>query len=169
VYYVEVSASPGAEVPFAYVLETTVLASAGSEAEPNEALVSATVLNLTDGEGSILATHPTASDVDVFRITVPAGGRSLRAEISEGTGTETCESNGVDSQLTLLDANGQQLASNDDGGRGFCSRLDGLGQTPDDSGASLLAAGTYYLHVRAASLATGEDALFNYRLSVTLR
>jgi hypothetical protein len=169
VHYVEVSASPNGEVPFTYVLETTFLASAGVEAEPNEVLASANTLSLTNGEGFVSGTHPTASDRDVFRITVPAGGRSLRAEISEGTGTESCESQGIDSQLTLLDADGEQLTTDDDGGRGYCSRIDGTGPTPDDFGARNLAAGTYYLEVRAASLASGEDAIFNYRLSVTLR
>ncbi|MFP2911107.1 DVUA0089 family protein, partial [Pyxidicoccus sp. 3LFB2] len=169
VYYVEASADSGGEVPFAYVLETTFLASAGTETEPNEVLASATPLTLTNGEGSISGTHPTASDVDVYRITVPTRGLSLRAEISEGTGTELCESYGIDSYLTLYNASGDALSSDDDGGRGYCSRIDGTGPSPDDFGAWDLEAGTYYLQVRSSSVSSGEDALFNYRLSVTLR
>ncbi len=169
VHYVEVSTGANGEAPFTYVLETTFLASAGSEAEPNDVLANATVLTLTHGEGVVSGAHPTATDVDVYRITVPAGGRSLRAEISEGTGTETCESLGIDSFLTLHDASGQQVVSDDDEGRGYCSRIDGTGPSPDDFGARNLAAGTWYLQVRSANLASGEDAIFNYRLSVTLR
>jgi cysteine-rich repeat protein len=169
VHYVEVSTGSNGDVPFSYVLETAFLASVGAESEPNEVLASATALTLTHGEGFVTGTHPAASDVDVFRITVPAGGRSLRAEISEGAGTETCESNGMDSYLTLLNAAGRALTEDDDGGRGYCSRIDGLGPQPEDFGARNLEAGTYYLQVRSASVASGEAAVFNYRLSVTLR
>ncbi|MCP3139297.1 DUF4215 domain-containing protein [Pyxidicoccus xibeiensis] len=170
-HYVEVSATPGRESSFAYVLDVSFLASAGGETEPNETPATATPLTLTGGEAFVTATHPTQGDVDVYRLTLPVGGRSLLAEITEGTGAgaETCESNGMDSVLALLDAGGNVLASDDDTGRGYCSRLDGRGPTPDHFGARDLPAGTYYLRVGASSSSSGAATVFDYRLSVTLR
>ncbi|MFP2926322.1 DVUA0089 family protein [Pyxidicoccus sp. 3LG] len=170
-HYVEVSSAQSAEAPFAYVLDVAFLASVGGETEPNETLATATALSVVGSQAFVTATHPTAQDVDVYRITLPVGGRSLTAEITEGTGAsaETCESQDMDSHLTLLDANGEQLASDDDSGRGYCSRIDGTGPSPADFGARNLPAGTYYLQVRSSSVTSGASAVFDYRLSVTLR
>jgi cysteine-rich repeat protein len=168
VHYVEVSAEAGVDTPFAYILEVSFLASSGAETEPNESLDTATPLSITNGEGFVTATHRSEPDVDFYRLTVPTGGRSLRAEITEGSATERCESLGIDTLLTLRDANGTELVVNDDGGRGYCSRLDGRGSTPDDFGARNLAAGTYYLEVRSQP-PSGDGAIFDYRLSVMLR
>ncbi len=85
---------------------------------------------------------------------------------------ETCESNNVDSRLTLYDSNGTtQLVDDDDDGRGFCSAIDGTGNTPRDTAARNT--GTtpkvVFLQVRASSFATGTEGQFIYKLAVTVR
>jgi hypothetical protein len=106
-----------------------------------------------------------ATDEDYFEITVPAGG-SIRAEVVEG-GAETCESNEVDSTLTLFNGGGTVLAQDTDAGRGACSKIDGTGTMPANAGARALAAGKYYLRVSSPS--NMSPGLFDYRLQVTVR
>jgi len=110
------------------------------------------------------------TDADVYAITVPAGAR-IRAEIVEGDRpTETCEGNGIDSRLTLLDENGVTLVDDDDDGRGFCSMIDGTGAAPLDAAAKNATSTdkTYYLVVRAFAQ-TGAAGQFVYRLQLTIR
>jgi cysteine-rich repeat protein len=151
--------------PASYALDVAFQGSAGSETEPNDTRATANSLGGVDTfvAGSI----STTTDVDYYRITVPAGA-SVRAETHEGD-TQSCDNLDLDSDIALLDASGRVLASDDDSGRGYCSRLDGMGPSPDDVGASNLLAGTYYLRVRAATLASTGSETFNYRLSVTIR
>jgi cysteine-rich repeat protein len=163
-YYVQVDNTDYLE-PVTYALEAVFQSGGGSEAEPNETRSAATAL--TGVDSFVNGRISTVTDVDYYRITVPAGA-SVRAEILGG-GTVRCDDMTMDSQLTLLDASGSTLADDDDGASGYCSRLDGTGSSPDDSGASGLSAGTYYLRVKASSLASSSDALFDYRLSVTIR
>ncbi len=114
--------------------------------------------------------HAINTDSDFFAITVPAG-KSLRAEILEGN-AETCESDDVDSFLTLFDASGVALGGDDDSGRGFCSLIDGTGSSPADAYAHALPAGTYYLLVEAAPSAQSpgdSTGQFIYNLAITLR
>lgn len=88
---------------------------------------------------------------------------------------ETCESNGVDSRITLYDPTGVQLVDDDDDGRGFCSQIDGTGSggpTPTfrDANAHNLPAGTYLVQVRASTFAQATAAgQFTYRLVATER
>jgi len=151
-----------------YILQAKFEGSAGFEVEPNDTAPKATALPGTDVV--IGGNHAIGTDSDYFAITVPAG-KSLRAEIVEGN-AETCESDDVDSFLTLFDASGLALGGDDDSGRGFCSLIDGTGSSPADDYAHNLAAGTYYLLVEAAPSAqapgdtTGQ---FIYNLAITLR
>jgi hypothetical protein len=147
-----------------------IQADAGVEVESNDDF--ATAVPLSGSDVVVLGDHAVNADVDVYAIEVPQGA-SLRAEIVEGDG-ETCESNGVDSRLTLyrLDAGGApvQLVDDDDDGRGFCSMIDGTGTVKRDAAAGGLSAGTYYLQVRASSFAqTSANGQFAYRLQVTVR
>jgi cysteine-rich repeat protein len=162
-YYVQASAS-GLLGPESYLLDVKAQANAGAEAEPNNTPAQASPF--TGTEAFLSGSSSGTTDQDVFRITVPSG-KSLRAEVLEG-GTQSCDGNEVDSELELLDSTGTVLASDDDGGRGYCSLLDGTGPRPVDSGASNLTGGTYYLRVKPHS----DDpvrAVFNYRLSLTVR
>ncbi len=165
-YYARVTAAVGTIA--GYRLQVAFQADAGAEAEPNQEPAAANN-NVSGGNNVfVLGGHQVSTDIDFYAVTVPAGA-SIRAEVIEG-GAETCESNGVDSRLTLFDAAGTQLVDDDDDGRGYCSAIDGTGATPLDPGAKALAAGTYYLVARASSLSqSGAAGQFDYRLVVTVR
>ncbi|MBZ5714274.1 DUF4215 domain-containing protein [Nannocystis pusilla] len=154
-----------------YLLESVVLADAGTETEPNETSAAAS-LNIQDGSDVfVFGDHSTGSDSDYYRIDVPVSGSSLRLEVIEGDRTvETCESNGIDSELTLFNAQGVEIANDDDDGRGFCSLIDGTGSSPLDTGAHGLAAGTYYVQVKASDAVQNvPNSQFIYRLAATIR
>ena len=167
-YYVSVLERTDLVPIAAYLLQAKFEASAAFEIEPNDTAPTATIFAGSDVV--IGGNHAIGTDSDFFKITVPAG-KSLRAEIVEGN-AETCESNDVDSFLTLFDASGVALGGDDDSGRGFCSLIDGTGATPADDYAHHLPAGTYYLLVEASPSAqapadtTGQ---FIYNLAITLR
>jgi len=164
-YYVRISSGNAATIP-AYKLEIRLLPDQGSEAEPNDSVTSANAL--PGPEAVVLGDHSLNPDQDWYAITIGPHGGSVRAEIVEGGG-ETCEALGIDSRLTLYDANGVALVDDDDTGRGYCSLIDGTGTTPAKPAAHNLAPGTYYLQVRASSFAIGNSAgQFAYRLAVNV-
>ena len=167
-YYARVGASSGTIA--AYRLQIKFQSSQGSETEPNDTLATANG-NVSGGvDVFVFGDHQVGADQDWYAITVPAGA-SIRAEVIEGSTAETCEGLGIDSRLTLYNAGGTQLVDDDDDGRGFCSAIDGTGTgvAAADSGARNLAAGTYYLQVRASGSASATGAQFDYRLVVTVR
>ena len=136
------------------------------ETEPNETYSAANVLTPNGSFWTVRGDHSVATDVDVFSITVAAG-RTLIIEVVEGDTSETCESLGIDSYLRLLDANGNPVKDtfgsdmeDDDGGRGFCSKLDTTGVT--------LAGGTYYVEVKGSTASSASTAgkQFQYGLVV---
>jgi cysteine-rich repeat protein len=167
-YYLRVQQSGNVAVIPGYTLEVDVQPSAGSETESNNTAALADGFSLTDGFMS--GSHQTATDVDFYKLTIPGNSpESLRAEILEGAG-EICESDGIQSRLTLFDAAAMQLADDDAGlGRGLCSLLDGTGLTPSQPKAHGLFPGVYYLRVMASTTAVGPAAQFDYRLAVTVR
>ncbi|HWO17625.1 MAG TPA: DUF4215 domain-containing protein, partial [Kofleriaceae bacterium] len=126
--------------------------------------------NLLGGDNVyVFGNHLDTEDVDVYAITVPGLAR-IRAEVVEGNrAMETCESLGVDSRLTLFDQNGVQMVDDDDGGRPYCSMIDGSGAVPLDPGAKNVTTSpqTYYLMVRRSDLAVGGEQTFSYRLQVS--
>jgi cysteine-rich repeat protein len=167
-YYVSVVERTGSLPIAGYLLQAKFEASAGFEVEPND--TGATATNFPGSDVVIGGNHALGTDSDYFKITVPAG-KSLRAEIVEGN-AETCESDDIDSFVTLFDSNGVALGGDDDSGRGFCSLIDGTGATPADDYAHNLPAGTYYLLVEAApgAQAVGDTTgQFIYNLAITLR
>ncbi|MDQ3339122.1 MAG: DUF4215 domain-containing protein [Myxococcota bacterium] len=169
-YFVQVEERGNNATVAAYYLDVEYQDDNGSETEPNETYMTATPQLLSDNEVFALGDHMVNTDADVYSITVPAGAR-IRAEIIEG-GSETCESNGIDSRLTLLDEAGLQLVDDDDDGRGYCSMIDGTGATPQDLAArnATTTTKTYYLMVRASTFSqTGAAGQFAYRLQLTLR
>ncbi|EYF06985.1 DUF4215 domain-containing protein [Chondromyces apiculatus] len=169
VYYAQVAAASTTTTIAAYQLEVHVQADLGVETEPNE--TQATANHIYDSNVFALGGHQVQTDSDFFAVVVPLNGMSILAEVIEG-GAETCESNGVDSRLTLYSPSGAQLVDDDNAGRGNCSRLDGTGSTGTNTGAHNLTAGIYYLQVRASSTSstqTGPNGQFDYRLAVTVR
>jgi cysteine-rich repeat protein len=166
-YYAQVEELGNNAVVPGYALEVDFQADIGAEVEGNDGTLNATPVAGSDVV--ILGNHQVNADADYFAVMVPESW-SIRAEVIEGSLVETCESNGIDSHLTLFDPSGVPVVSADDGGRGFCSLLDGTGSAPLYSGAHGLAAGTYYLRVQASPFAQASAAgQFDYRLAVTLR
>ncbi|MGC4115112.1 MAG: DVUA0089 family protein [Myxococcales bacterium] len=169
-YYLQVTQRGNTGTIPAYVLQVQVLAAGGAEAEPNDTRAQASPAGAAH-EVFVNGGHQANLDVDFFAVTV-AEGQSIRAELVEGSGAETCESLGLDSYLTLYDASGLALGWDDDGGRGFCSLIDGTGDSPAQPFAHHLPAGTYYLAVEAAPFAqlpTDTAGQFDYRLAITVR
>ena len=168
--YIRINESGNNASVGAYVLETDVLAPVSPETEPNETKEQA---NALAGTSLVVpGDHLTTTDSDFYSVSVPTSGMSIRAEIIEGTGNpETCESNEVDSHVTLYDSLGTELAQDDDDGRGFCSLIDGTGSsaTRMDAGAFDLATGTYFIKVKASDLGTTTGKLFDYRMALTIR
>jgi cysteine-rich repeat protein len=168
-YFLEVRQRANAATIASYLLTVRAPTSQGAEVEPNETLTQATVLSGRDVV--VLGGHQLNLDSDFFRFTVPQG-RSVRAEIVEGSMAETCESGGIDSYLTLYAPNGQALGWDDDSGRGACSLIDGTGAVAANPFASSLPAGVYGLQVEASPFVQGGGnaaGQFDYRLVVSVR
>ncbi|MCK6551222.1 DVUA0089 family protein [Myxococcota bacterium] len=165
-YYVRIEEAGTNASLASYRLRVRTVADLGAEVEPNEMAATANA-----GLGTytfVFGDHAVAADSDYYAITVPQGA-SVRAEVIEGSrATETCESLGIDSYLTLYGTDGTtSLATDDDDGRGWCSQIDGTGTTVLDAGAANLAAGTYYLRVHSNS--TSAAGQFVYRLVLVVR
>lgn len=125
--------------------------------EPNQTVATATVLPLG---GEAFGTLASVGDIDWYAITVPAGVR-LRAETAPGLGVQV-----RDTVVTLLDASGSPLRSNDDGvASGWYSQLyapvlpAGLYFLAVEAGPSAVAGGSYALDVRGAILGAAAPAV----------
>lgn len=170
-YYLQLEESGNDAAEPAYILDVQFQTDRGTETEPNATTATANATLLTFNESYLLGDHMMQTDADVFSITVPPGGR-IRAEVIEGNTAKTCESETLDSRLTLFDDAGNELADDDDSSRGYCSLIDGSGSSPAFAGARNATAvtKTYYLMVRASTFSqTNSDGQFAYRLQVTVR
>lgn len=121
-----------------------------TEVEPNDTIDAATPFNNGGTIGGALA----ANDIDLFAVTVPAGG-SIRAETSDGMGG--CA---TDTLLALLGPGGLVLTQDDNSGTTPCSLIDPA-VAPI---AADLVAGTYYVGVAGANAAV----VGAYTLDVTV-
>ena len=116
------------------------------ETEPNDSTATANgpVTPTAAGVGFLASISP-RTDADYFSFTLTAAA-DVGVETWEGTSNNFCSSNTFhDTYLYLIGPDGTtQLASDDDGGIGFCSRL-----TPATTAALRnLAAGTYFIYVK---------------------
>ncbi|MDC0676435.1 pre-peptidase C-terminal domain-containing protein [Sorangium atrum] len=130
--------------------------SAGCRFEFDETEPNGTPAQADAYAASWLAEISPAGDVDVIAVSVPGPRSTLHVNVGDNN-TEACLRGQIDSYIEILGNDGTTvLASDDDSGVGYCSY------------ASLtdLAAGTYYVRLRAAPLV--PDATFFYRLNVTL-
>jgi cysteine-rich repeat protein len=175
-FYVQVEESGNNAAIASYLLDVSLQEDRGAESEPigeqgaNDTIATASTNLLTGRNVVVFGDHSLETDVDIYAIQVPPRAR-IRAEIIEGDrAVETCESNGVDSSLALLDETGAQITSDNDGGRGYCSLLDGTGSTPRNASArnDAWVARTLFLRVQATTGTTAQKQ-FQYRLQVTLR
>lgn len=156
------------------VLEVQHQIDQGVEAEVNDVQAMAnTNIQAVGSEVYVFGDHTIATDADFYAIDVPVSGSSLRLELIEGDrAVEVCEGTQIDSRITLYNSLGAQLEDDDDTGRGFCSLVDGTGTAPQDPGAHDLAAGTYFVQVRASSFSDdigNTEGEFIYRLVATVR
>ncbi len=180
-HYIQIEESDlDASIPN-YLLEARFMADKGSESENNNGFSAANQNFYEPNQPAeynafVYGEHLTNADIDWYIIRVPAG-KGIRAEIIEGNrAEETCESGGIDSQLTLLNDIGPDvLVDDDDDGRRSCSLIDGTGATPHDNLARNTSGDTknYYLMVRASTTwaqnPSDPNGQFKYRLVVTIR
>jgi hypothetical protein len=110
--------------------------------------------------GSLSAYSGGSDQADYYRIDVGYSGYTLLAEAR--VRGESC-SLAKDPRLTLYDAGGTTIASNDDlvSNSNYCARLDGVSTRSHTTGNVALPAGTYYLSVE--SLGTSG---FDYELAL---
>ncbi len=120
------------------------------ETEPN-----GTAAQANAWKDPFVATIASGGDVDVIKVTVTKAGGTISASVQD-LGDGACVLNQLDSHLALWDAGESILVADDNSGEGNCSALSKSG----------LAAGTYYLVVKAAPGA--NPATFAYKLIVTL-
>jgi cysteine-rich repeat protein len=132
------------------------LAEAPWEIEPNGTTATATALwpMTSSWRGKI---DPVA-DRDYFTFQLAAGQKPVLATHSVGA-PNACT---FDTVIHLLDANGVQIAEDDDDGTNSCSLL----SSTNDPALSNLPAGTYYVWVQDYS---DNDAIGSYELSLTLQ
>lgn len=152
-----------------YLLEAQYYTNTASESEPNESLATAnTNLMSPNNHLAVPGDHSIETDQDWYMISVPPNA-AVRAEIVEANrSVETCESNSIDSRLTLFNSAGAMLISDDDDGRGFCSKLDGK----DGDTAARNTSGTtqtWYLRVDASPSANTAAKQFQYQLVYSIR
>ena len=171
-YYVKVEETGVNAVIARYYLDVQFATDRGTETEPNETTATASTNFSSVTNGSVVSgDHMTVGDADYYAITVPAG-KGVRIEVVEGDrSVETCEALGMDSLLGLYSSTGTLLVSDDDDGRGYCSAIDGTGNTPRDAAAKNtgVTAATWFIAVRNSSATTGAAAQFTYKLHVTIR
>jgi hypothetical protein len=113
------------------VLSALFLAACGGSdpvADGNDTMATATVI---PADGSISATIASLDDLDYYQVTIPAGGRVLRLQTFDSSGT-TCAS--VDPYTDVYDTDGFWVGGDDDSGPAYCSDV-----------SLTLAAGTYFV------------------------
>ena len=160
-YVVSVSAGSGAGTlgyPRSYDLRlesfAAVLPTTTAEVEPNDtpgqstSLGSYTSSTPRDGTGALT----TSADVDHFSFV--SDGSTVTVETLDGTVSGACSANQEDTFISVLDAEGNVLQSDDDSGDGYCSRML----------FSPAAPGTYYVRVVYSPLAGSTTATVPYRL-----
>jgi cysteine-rich repeat protein len=166
-YYVSVEETGNNALVAGYRLKVAFPADKGAEIEPNATSGQSTAIATVGlADVHIFGGHQLSADVDYFSINVPDG-KSVRAEIIEGSGMETCELLGIDAVLELRSPADALLISDNNNGRGNCSLIDGTGNTPTNLPAHELPGGLYHLRVYSSMMNTNGQ--FDYRLVVTIR
>ncbi|MCK6545835.1 pre-peptidase C-terminal domain-containing protein [Myxococcota bacterium] len=116
-----------------------------AETEPNDTRTTANDLGVvTPGTATatLAASIEPAGDDDWFSFTLPATANVTISIFTSPFDQTACSS--ADTVMTLFDANGTELASNDDA-NGTCSVLDGIGGT--DTALVAMPAGTYFVQL----------------------
>jgi cysteine-rich repeat protein len=159
-YYVQVEENQNnATIPSGYRLQVKVSAALTNEVEANDTIGTANAI--AGYEVYQPGGHQVSTDPDHFKLVLGAN-TEIRAEVIEG-GAETCESNEVNSKVTLLSSVGLSITSDDDTGRGNCALLDGQGST------EVLKPGVYFVRVESSSTQAFTTNQFDYRAVLSLR
>jgi cysteine-rich repeat protein len=122
-----------------------------SESEPNRLRFQADTFDFTPWFAEISP----AGDVDLYRVTLVATSSTL-VVTTANLGDGACGFNLMDTVIDINAPDNTLLVTDDDSGDGKCARAVATG----------LAAGTYYVRVRAA--AGADPATFPYRLDVSV-
>ncbi|HWO18802.1 MAG TPA: DUF4215 domain-containing protein [Kofleriaceae bacterium] len=177
-YYLGIDQFSVTPVP-QYFLVVDYYSDRGAEPEPpgvlgvNDSVATASP-GLNGGNGVyVFGDHTLDNDDDFYTVTVPSWAR-MRAELVEGDrAVESCESNGIGSQLAIVDLQGRVLDANTDNGRGRCSLLDGTGTFPLNAYAKNPTSSPMTLTIRVrrseAAFPGTSGASFVYRLLVSFR
>jgi cysteine-rich repeat protein len=129
----------------------------GCEIEPNDTIATANDFFALASNGKIKGLISPTSDHDVFAVVIPPGNTgNITAATLDGPAGTICTTNQLDSYLTIYNASGTSLGTDDDSGPGYCSLLTVTGLSP----------GTYYVEVRRS---TAGATTFDYTLQVTLQ
>lgn len=134
-----------------------------SESEPNGMRTNANDLGVaTPGRAVASGDLLPAGDLDYYAFDVPSGRTATLVARTQATASDanTCPG---DTRLTLYDAAGMALATDEDGGFMFCSLIDG---TASHTGAAGLTPGRYYVAVAPLNMFTSVPG---YVLTVELR
>jgi cysteine-rich repeat protein len=118
------------------------------EVEPNETTLTATPYT----QLPFIARISSATDIDVFSIVVSSANSMLSVDTFD-LGDGACADMELDNRVEILAPDGRTLASNDDGGVGFCAKATATGLSP----------GTYHVRVQASGVATQ----FPYNLDIS--
>jgi len=135
---------------------STCIAESPWEAESND--TQATATPLWGGTTKFHAAIDPAGDVDYFSFTLPMGKNPLLATHDIGD-ANAC---GYDTEITLFDAAGSMIATDDDLGVNSCSLLSGA----DYPAVNNLPAGTYYVRVNEYN---NDSTIGSYQLDLTLQ
>ncbi len=157
-YYVSVARTATGTQPLPYWVTATLLTARTSEVEPNDTTNQATLFTGTDTVVcGALGMTTDFTDVFIFTLAQPA---RVQAEVIESMAgvMPSCESSSLSSRLELLSGAGLSIASDTNGGRGACSRI--------DEAVSLMP-GTYFLRMTEVFSTTRRG--FPYCVAVRLR
>lgn len=108
------------------------------ETEPNNTTATATEITVCEGGSGVIGM---ATDVDYYEVNVVVPGSSIRAEVVDITGAG-CPT-GFDSLMTLFNAAGVSLGTDNDDGNANCSLINPV----TDTFTRNLAMGTYFVRV----------------------
>lgn len=134
----------------------------GCEIEPNDTDATANAWTMVAIGNQVKAFNNPTLDKDVFSIVVPPNNKAmLTAEVKDGPLGATCSNpTDIDSFLTVRNAQGATLATNDDivQPTNYCSKVS----------VSNLDPGTYFVEAKRTPLAPAGLATYDYTLQIDL-
>ncbi len=141
---------------------STCAVESGCEIEPNDTDATANAWTTVAIGNKVKAFNNPTLDKDVFSIVVPPNNKgSLTAEVKDGPlGSKCSNPTNIDSYLTVRNAAGMTIATNDDivQPTNYCSKVTVMNLDP----------GTYYVEAKRTTLAPAGLATYDYTLQIDL-